>query len=320
MLPINKLLIIHQGALGDFVLIFPAIVRLQNYYGSIDVLCQSGLGKLAKSLGLVENWFPLEAAFVATLYTDNVSPKIKALLRPYVKILLFSLSAGLEQSIRQITSKPACRIAPKPPPNRRIHLTEFVLENLIKCKLIKEVNGIIENIPPPIRRSRPKYPDKILLHPGAGSIRKRWSFSNFLEVDAMLEADGLKPEFILGPAEEDLVDILPRKNRTVHILTDLTILATLLNSAGGYIGNDSGASHLAAFLGVPTVVIFGPTDPERWKPVGPAVEIVRPELECRPCFETEAVNCEDPCCLEKTTAKEVIKALYRVYLQQKTNA
>ena len=309
----NKLLIIHQGALGDFVLIFPAIVRLHNYYGSIDVLCQSGLGKLAKSLGLVENWYPLEAANVATLFTDNVDPKIKRLLRPYVKILLFSLSTELEQSICQITSKPGCRIAPKPPPHLRLHLTEFVLENLIKCKLIKKVNGIIEDIPPPIRRSRPKYSDKILLHPGAGSIRKRWSISNFLEVEAMLEADGLKPEFILGPAEEDLVDTLPRTNRTVHILTDLTEFAALLKSAGGYIGNDSGASHLAAFLGMPTVVIFGPTDPERWKPVGRAVEIVRPELECRPCFETEAANCEDPCCLEKTTPEEVIQAFYRAY-------
>ena len=312
-MPNSKLLIIHQGALGDFVLIFPAIVRLHNYYGSIDVLCQSGLGKLAKSLGLVENWYPLEAAYVATLFSDNVDSKTKTLLTTYVKILLFSLSSELEQSICHITSKPGCRIAPKPPPHLRIHLTEFVLENLIKCKLIKKENGIIEGIPPSIRRRRPKDSDKILLHPGAGRIRKRWSISNFLEVEAMLEADGLKPEFILGPAEEDLVDALPRTNRTVHLLSDLTELVTLLNSAGGYIVNDSGASHLAAFLGVPTVVIFGPTDPERWKPVGRAVDIVRPELECRPCFETEAVNCEDPCCLEKITPEEVIKSFYRVY-------
>ena len=47
----QNLLIIHQGALGDFILTFPAIIRLQKYYGGIDVLCQSGLGKLAESTG-----------------------------------------------------------------------------------------------------------------------------------------------------------------------------------------------------------------------------------------------------------------------------
>jgi len=102
-------------------------------------------------------------------------------------------------------------------------------------------------------------------------------------------------------------------NRTVHILTDLTELAALLKSAGGYIGNDSGASHLAAFVGLPATVIFGPADPKRWTPVGRAVEIVRPEMECCPCFETEKANCDDPKCLTKTTPQQVIRAFYREY-------
>ena len=129
----------------------------------------------------------------------------------------------------------------------------------------------------------------------------------------MLKADGLEPEFILGPAEVDLVDELPRTKRTVHILTDLRELAALLDAAGGYIGNDSGATHLAAHLGVPTGVIFGPADPKRWKPVGQLVEIVRPVLDCRPCFETEVTNCDGSMCLHGTTPEMVIKAFYRVY-------
>ena len=309
----KKLLIIHQGALGDFILIFPAIIRLKKYYEVIDVLCQSGIGKLAKALGLVEKWYPLEAAYVASLFTDRINPKIKTLLSPYANIIFFTLSDQLEQTIRHITSVPACCIPPRPPEYVRIHLTEFVLENLINCGLINKPAAGIEDIPRPARRIRPRYSARVLLHPGAGSNRKRWPIKNFLEVEALLKADGLEPEFILGPAEEDLVDALPRANRTVHILTDLIELAALLNSAGGYIGNDSGASHLAAFLGVPSGVIFGPADPRRWKPVGRAVEIVRPELACRPCFETEITNCDDSECLHATTPEKVIKAFYRVY-------
>ena len=64
-MPEKNLLIIHQGALGDFILTFPAISRLRKYFKPIDVLCQSQLGKLAGTLGLTENWFPTEAAYFA---------------------------------------------------------------------------------------------------------------------------------------------------------------------------------------------------------------------------------------------------------------
>jgi ADP-heptose:LPS heptosyltransferase len=309
----KKLLIIHQGALGDFILTLPAIIRLQKYYDVIDTLSQSGIGNLAKALGLVKKSYPLEAAYVASLFTDQIDSKIKTFLTSYANIVLFTLSDQLEQTIRRIASAPVCCISPKPPEYMRLHLTEFVLENLVNCGLIKKADAVVGDIPLPKRSNRSKYSDKVLLHPGAGSKRKRWPITNFLEVEAMFRADGLKPEFILGPAEEALVDALLRTKRTVHIRMDLTELAALLNSVGGYIGNDSGASHLAAFLGVPTAVIFGPADPKRWTPVGRYVAIVRPELECRPCFETEKANCDGSECLHGTTPEKVIEAFYRVY-------
>ena len=309
----KKLLIIHQGALGDFILTFPAIIRLQKYYDVIETLCQSGIGNLAKKLGLVKKSYPLESAFLASLFSDQIDSKIKTFLSSYTTILLFTLSDQLERTIHQISSAVVCCIAPKPPKCECRHLAEFVLENLVNCGLIRKVDAVVDDIPLPKRTMQPVNFDKVLLHPGAGSIRKRWPITHFLEVEAILIADGLKPEFLLGPAEEDLVDELPEANGRVHILADLGELAELLNSAGGYIGNDSGATHLAAYLGVPTGVIFGPADPKRWKPMGRLVEIVRPELDCRPCFETEKSNCDSSRCLNETTAEKVIKAFYRVY-------
>jgi ADP-heptose:LPS heptosyltransferase len=208
---------------------------------------------------------------------------------------------------------PICCIPPKPPEYARKHLTKFVLENLLNCGLIKKTDAVVEDISLDNRRSGAKHSEKVLLHPGAGSFRKRWPLSDFLDVAAMLEADGLKPEFILGPAEEDMVDTLQHPDRTVHALSDLLELSDLLKSAAGYIGNDSGASHLAAFLGLPTTVIFGPADPKRWTPVGRNVTILRPELDCRPCFETEKANCSDPECLNKTIPQQVVRAFYRQY-------
>ncbi|NDE07877.1 MAG: hypothetical protein EBZ89_10905, partial [Chloroflexi bacterium] len=53
----------------------------------------------------------------------------------------------------------------------------------------------------------------------------------------------------------------------------LADVARLFANASGVIANDSGIAHLAAGLGVPTVAIFGPTDPAVWRPRGPNVRV-----------------------------------------------
>ena len=129
----------------------------------------------------------------------------------------------------------------------------------------------------------------------------------------MLRSDNKKPEYILGPAEASLTGQLLKKqdvNRRVHEVYHLCELVELLKAAEGFIGNDSGVSHLAAFLGLPTLVIFGPSDPLRWKPSGPAVRTVRPTLDCTPCFETNAKNCEERKCLSQTSPEDVINAFH----------
>ncbi|MCP4622463.1 MAG: glycosyltransferase family 9 protein [bacterium] len=312
-MPNANLLIIHQGALGDFILTFPAITRLHRYYKPIDVLCQSQPGKLAKALGMVNNWYPAEAAAFSSLFSDQIDPKIKTILEQYDKVILFTLSDQLEKSINSVSASLSCRLPPKPPASLRIHVAQFILENISNHGLIKRADATLEDMPLPERKNQPQNPRKVLLHPGAGSIRKRWVLSDFLLVESTLKAAGLKPEFVLGPAERDLAKKLQQSDRPLHILDDLLDLLDLFKSAGGYIGNDSGASHLAAYSGLPTTVIFGPADPERWAPIGRAVQIVRPALQCNPCFETEPDNCEDSRCLNGTSPQKVVEVFYSVY-------
>ena len=273
-MPDTSLLIIHQGALGDFILSFPAFTRLQKYYNPIDVICQNQQGQLAKSLGLAQNWYPTEAAYFSSLFSDRIDPKIKAILAQYENIILFTRSDDLEQSITRVSENIRCRLSPQPPAHHRIHVAKFILENIADCGLITQADAKLDEVPVPIIADRWRSPGKILLHPGAGSIRKRWPVSSFIQVEATLKADGMKPEFVLGPAEESLADELQCPQRLVHVLNDLPELVALLKSAGGYIGNDSGASHLAAYLGLPTTVLFGPADPQRWAPIGRAKRTV----------------------------------------------
>jgi ADP-heptose:LPS heptosyltransferase len=313
----SSLLIIHQGALGDVIMTFPAIIALRKKFGRIDILCQGQLGKLAARLGLVDKAYPLEAAYFATLFSKSVDKKIKTILAAYSTLLLFSFSSDLKKSIRQISDSRCFQIPPRPPVREKINVTEFILKNLFDSGLLAARDSRDRRF---TRQGRP-FSDsarrvdslKIIIHPGAGSIRKRWPLARFLELADILEKKGLRAQFICGPAEQDLADELAKQNRPIHGLGELTELANLLESAGGYIGNDSGVSHLASFLALPSVVIFGPTDPRRWKPTGPRVEIVRPELDCNPCFEIEPENCPEPRCLTDASVEAVVRAFERAY-------
>jgi heptosyltransferase III len=53
-------------------------------------------------------------------------------------------------------------------------------------------------------------------------------------------------------------------------------LAEKLSRARLFLGNDSGVTHLAAALGIPTLALFGPSNDTQWRPVGPAVTLLRP--------------------------------------------
>ena len=71
------------------------------------------------------------------------------------------------------------------------------------------------------------------------------------------------------------VILLPPNAGAVRI-DDLYELARWLAGASVYIGNDCGISHLAAAVGTPVVVLFGPTDPAVWAPRGPSVTVLSP--------------------------------------------
>ena len=212
----SSLLIIHQGALGDVVLTFPAIIGLRKKFSRIDVLSQRQPGKLAAHLGLVEKWYSLEAACFATLFSDQIDGKIKDLICGYTTILVFSFSCDLKKSISQITDSQCFQIPPRPPAQDKIHVAEFLFKNLIDCGLLETADSNYEIFTlqrkQNHRTGRPIDASKIIIHPGSGSIRKRWPLSQFFKLADVLEKRGLRPQFICGPAESDLTEKLPNQN------------------------------------------------------------------------------------------------------------
>ena len=117
----------------------------------------------------------------------------------------------------------------------------------------------------------------IVIQPGSGGLHKCWHLDNFLAIAQELSSQGAEVVFLLGPAEQDKFSNSTIKaiNSVAHCLTDLSLtqVVWLLSCSDGFIGNDSGITHLAAGMGVRTVVIFGPTNPIVYKPIGPEVTV-----------------------------------------------
>jgi heptosyltransferase-3 len=307
------LLIIHPGALGDIVCIFPIIMVLRRHFRPVAILCQNHLGRLADAENLVDAWFPIEAAWTASLFTGEAGPEARRLLAPYAHVLVFSRSETLASSVQHIGSARVCRVPPRPPADRRVHVAEHALEHIRRCGFLPEAEAAISEPEPPTGASAGRTRSTtVLIHPGAGSPRKRWPLAGFLELAAHIQAQGLIPEFVIGPAEQDLLPELEIRGAVVRRPSDSRDLLAQLRTAAAYVGNDSGVSHLAAWTGLRCVVIFGPTDPARWRPWGRSVELVQAPLACTPCFETASENCADADCLKHIRVEEVIRAFGRL--------
>ena len=117
----------------------------------------------------------------------------------------------------------------------------------------------------------------MVIQPGSGGLQKCWHLDNFLAVAKELRSQGVEVVFLLGPAEQERFSNATIKdiNSVARCLTDLSLTQVLglLSCANGFVGNDSGITHLSAGLGVKTLAVFGPTNPAVYGPIGPAVTV-----------------------------------------------
>lgn len=136
----------------------------------------------------------------------------------------------------------------------------------------------------------------LAVNPGAGWSSKRWPPAHYAAAALELcRQRGLEPLILWGPGEEPLRDEITTRLReagmepVVAPPTKVRELAVLISLASLFIGGDTGPSHMAALLGVPTIAIFGASDGQRnapWPP-GNVTVVQRRDLPCVPCWKTE---------------------------------
>jgi heptosyltransferase-2 len=120
---------------------------------------------------------------------------------------------------------------------------------------------------------------------------KRWPVENFVAVARHFIATRKAKIVVLGapgdvPFAEELERQLPEvENRAGK--TSLAEFMAALVSARLVLCNDSGAMHVASALGVPTLAIFGSTEPLLTGPMGARSRVLRHHVPCSPCFLRE---------------------------------
>ncbi len=152
----------------------------------------------------------------------------------------------------------------------------------------------------------------VALNPGATNSRaKQWQTERFARVaDIFAERDGFKTVIIGAASDREAAEAVAREMRshTAVLAGETTVaeLKALLACSSLVISNDTGPAHVSAALGVPTVVIFGPTEHFATRPLSPVASVVRHPVDCSPCMLRECPI--DHRCMTRVEVADVYRA------------
>ncbi|HJT22193.1 MAG TPA: putative lipopolysaccharide heptosyltransferase III [Nitrospira sp.] len=156
----------------------------------------------------------------------------------------------------------------------------------------------------------------VVLQPGARYWFKAWPSERFAALADLLSAEYGCRVLLGGNTEEHALvqEIVSRSNsRPIGMagLADVRTFASVLKRAMLFVGNDSGAMHIAAAVGTPLVALFGPSNPDEWGPRGGRAAILYKNLDCRACFHPTCDRGEQSC-MRLISVEEVLSSIRRL--------
>jgi ADP-heptose:LPS heptosyltransferase len=283
-MPPRNVLIFHNGALGDFVLNWPLAMAAGRLFpqSRIFYVTAAGKGELARralkveSIDLEGGWHHLYAA--GSTLPEAVSRRLSGAHH----IFSFVNRRGdlWEQNVRQ--HAPAAQLyclEPTPPEGYLQHATRYLLEQFketpaVFAALEQMLRSVADRGIGPVTTG-----DAVLLHPGSGSAGKCWPFERFVELARLLIDRGRRVRILLGEVERERIgaadlERFPAACERLFVQTPLELFEQL-SSGVLFVGNDSGPGHLAGIMGLETLSLFGPTNPDVWRPLGPRTRVMR---------------------------------------------
>jgi heptosyltransferase-3 len=281
----GKILIIRGGALGDFILTLPAIRLLRETYpdNHVEILGYKPFGDLAVKGGLADAVRSIEYGAMAGFFAPGsaLNPELIDYFRSFDLVIsyLYDPDGYLRGNLEKAGVKTLMEGIYKVDESG-LHAAHQLAATLEQLALYLEDPGarLLDHKPTKGRL-------RIALHPGSGSPKKNWSVENWLEVAVRINGEFPGAEFVLvtGEVEEEHVHGIATQWKDSGVIFSqahnlpLWTLAETLAECSLFLGHDSGVSHLAAAVGLPAVLLFGPTNPDIWAPGNPQVTVVRSE-------------------------------------------
>ena len=269
----GKILVIRGGAIGDFILTLPAVAALRATFPDthVELLGYPALAELARAAGIIDAYRSIEARPLARFFARNATldPDWSAYFESFNLIIsyLYDPDDIFKTNVGRTTKAQFIQGQHRPDERENIHATAVFLKPLEKL-------AIYDADPLPRLNIHPAGPAFALAaHPGSGSEKKNWPEEKWAEFVRRCGSDLL---LVGGEAEGDRLNRL-RNSPRVNVSQSLPLaqLAAQLASCKTFVGHDSGVTHLAAALGVPALVLWGPSNDRIWRPLDPKVKIIK---------------------------------------------
>jgi heptosyltransferase-3 len=298
--------ILQPGAIGDCILTLPLAEFMKDslQLGGIDILGHTEYIGILPGRTCVDSVRSMDSMNLHRMFVETSAfdltdgdPLINA-FADYAWIVTFlgepysNFEQNLIFTVNCSHSSEVITLSMKPPEDYSNHLTDYYRQQFIdesglslEPRQIERGAPLIKATEADVNKGRELLTEiqvdssekLVVIQPGSGGLHKCWHPDNFLAVAKELRSKGVNVVFLLGPAEQERFSnaTINDINRLAKCLTDLSLtqVVELLSCSNGFLGNDSGITHLAAGMGVRTLVVFGPTNPAVYKPVGPAVKV-----------------------------------------------
>lgn len=279
----GKILVIRGGAIGDFILTLPVFAALREQFptAQLEVLGYPHIAQLAHAGGLVARVEPIEARSLASFFARK--GELPESLRDYfsefdiILSYLYDPDEIFAENVRRCSPGQFIVGPHRPDEQQPVHAAEVFLKPLERLAIFGADAIPRLNLPSAVDSAGEP---QLALHPGSGSEQKNWPEQKWAAlIEQLLSTSDVQLLLLGGEAESDrlqkLAAALPPHRCTVARNLPLTELARRLRNCRGFIGHDSGITHLAAAVGLPCVVLWAETNEAIWRPQGARISVLR---------------------------------------------
>jgi len=284
----QSILVLHAGAIGDFLLALPAMVALHRRFpdATFTLAANSRLTPVVENL-LRFRSIEVDGAKLTGLFAPqgDLGRAAEAIGAVELAVLWVEDSdETIRDNLVRLGARKVVGGKGKPPAGSGVHAADFFLSTLKGLGCRKPLVGPYLVVPAPLREAADDFflshgihvrkNRPVAVHPGSGSRAKNWPVDRFARLIEALRVESNVPVLLLKAyADAEVFAKLSAhvklENYTVMENEPLDHIAGAIRECRLYIGNDSGISHLAGAIGKRSLIIFGPTDHRVWSPPNP---------------------------------------------------